>query len=98
MKKKKIPDEPTPQAETKAEREKREWAEEFDKSDHTHFLRLSAELVQEAGNVASRSESVTDMLAVAAQWGTLAEYARDLTKGERTIGFTNATKKEPDVE
>jgi hypothetical protein len=64
-----------------------EWSESFDESDHTHFLRMSAELIQEASNHAARSGDIEQMLKVAAQWGVLAEYSKDLARGRTPLGF-----------
>ena len=63
------------------------WSESFDDSDHNHFLRMSAELIQEASNHAARSGDIEQMLKVAAQWGVLAEYSKDLARGRTPLGF-----------
>lgn len=63
------------------------WAESFDDPDHRHFIRMSAEAMQEAMNIAADQRDVEKMLAVAGHWGTLAATLRDLTKSKTTIGF-----------
>jgi hypothetical protein len=70
-------------------RENTSWSETFDGSDHNHFIKMSAEAMQEAMNIASAEGDVEKMLAVAGHWGTLAATLRDLQRGKAPLGFTN---------
>ena len=70
------------------------WSEQFDGSDHNHFIRMSAEAMQEAMNIASKEADVEKMLAVAGHWGTLAATLRDLQRGKAPLGFANKEDKD----
>lgn len=63
------------------------WDETFEDSDHTHFIRMSAEAMQEAMNIAATDRDVEKMLQVAGHWGTLAATLRDLNRSRLPIGF-----------
>jgi hypothetical protein len=70
------------------------WSEEFEGSDHNHFIKMSAEAMQEAMNIASKEADVEKMLAVAGHWGTLAATLRDLQRGKAPLGFVNKEDKD----
>lgn len=84
-KKKVAPEAPAPTA---------TWTEQFEGSDHNHFIRMSAEAMQEAMNIAARAGDVEKMLAVAGHWGTLAATLRDLQRGKAPLGFANKEDKD----
>lgn len=70
------------------------WSEQFEGSDHNHFIKMSAEAMQEAMNIASKEADVEKMLAVAGHWGTLAATLRDLQRGKAPLGFVNKEEKD----
>lgn len=86
MKKDKQKEQPVPQ-EPKHTVPPTRWEESFDDSDHHHFIRMSAEAMQEAMNIAATDRDVEKMLAVAGHWGTLAATLRDLNRSRTPIGF-----------
>lgn len=74
--------------ETTGTLELRAWDEDFGDSDHKHYMQMSAEAIQAAGNVALADRDAEKLLVTAEQWGRLARLRRemDATPSRRT-GF-----------
>ena len=64
------------------------WDEDFVGHDHTDFMRLSAETIQLAGNIAAATGDTEKLLIVSEQWGKLARLKKDIDSGKsQPIGF-----------
>lgn len=77
-----------------SELEVQPWDEDFGDSDHSHYMRMSAETIQLAGNIAAATGDTEKLLVVSEQWGKLARLRKDLDSKRNRIGFANEEEEE----
>jgi hypothetical protein len=66
------------------------WDESFEGSDHKHYMRMSAEAIQAAANVALAERDSEKLLVTAEQWGRLARLGKEMTgANSHRIGFSD---------